>query len=79
MYTGYIEFAYYEVGRATINNYQKLFDAFEENIRENPKTEGYASGILEAIKRVKKGSVQNGTDFRRVLVNLDRGLYRILY
>ena len=21
----------------------------------------------------------NGTDFRRVLVNLDRGLYRILY
>ena len=26
-----------------------------------------------------KGSVQNGTDFRRVLVNLDRGLYRISY
>jgi len=22
---------------------------------------------------------RNGTDFRRVLVNLDRGLYRILY
>ena len=68
VYTGYIEFAYYEVGRATINNYQKLFDAFEENIRENPKTEGYAFSILEAIKRVKKGSVQNGTDLSTSLV-----------
>ena len=49
-------------------------------MKDTPLIEASQQGATPAVKLLLElGTDSNGTDFRRVLVNLNRGLYRILY